>query len=290
MVTKNLTKDPELVQRAREMRAAGATYAQIRTELGVGSFATVGRLLGVKGKGGRRPRLRPEVRERARDLRGQGSSVPEISRELGIARSTAWNITKDIAWTPGPDSASRRAEAGRRYWEAWHERRDIERETARAVAAAHVGELTERELLLLGAVLYWAEGGKAKPWNRSEYLDFINSDPDVIQLYLAWLRLLGVPPERLAYRVSIHASADVPAAVRFWAGVVGVPEESFSRSTLKRHNPTTVRKNTGDDYHGCLIVRVRRSTAEYWRMEGVWRGIIAAVTGIHATLKDGREE
>ncbi len=272
------------------MRSAGATYAQIKAELGVGSFATVGRLLGVNGKGGRRPRLSAEVRERARTLRREGWSVPQISRELRIARSTAWTITKDIAWTPGPDSASRRAEAGRRYWKAWHERRDIERKNAHAVAAAHVGELTDRDLLLLGTVLYWAEGGKAKPWNRSEYLDFINSDPDVIKLFLAWLRLLGVAPERLAYRVSIHASADVPAAVRFWAGVVGVPEESFLRSTLKRHNPTTVRKNTGDGYHGCLIVRVRRSTAEYWRMEGVWRGIIVAVAGIHATLGDGRKD
>ncbi len=290
MYTKNVTKDPELIRRAREMRATGATYAKIKTTLGVGSFATVARLLGVNGKGGRRPRLRPEVRERARDLRREGRSVPEISSELGIARSTAWNITKDIAWTPGPDAASRRAEAGRRYWKAWHERRDIERKNAHAVATAQVGGLTDRELLLIGTVLYWAEGGKAKPWNRSEYFDFINSDPDVIRLFLAWLRLLKVAPDRIAYRVSIHASADVPAAVRFWAGVVGVPEEAFLRTTLKRHNPTTVRKNTGDGYHGCLIVRVRRSTAEYWRMEGVWRGIIAAVTGIHATLSDGHEE
>lgn len=277
MVTKNLTKDPELVQRAREMRAAGATYAQIRTELGVGSFATVGRLLGVKGKGGRRPRLRPEVRERARDLRGQGSSVPEISRELGIARSTAWNITKDIAWTPGPDSASRRAAAARAYWKAENNRRDAERQQIRSLAAGQVGELSHRELLLLGAVLYWAEGAKSKPWRRSERLVLTNSDPDVILLFLAWLRLLDVPDERLRFQVHIHESADVAEAKGFWADVVGVPVDSLERVLLKRHTPTTSRKNTGEHYHGCLIVRVLQSSAEYRRMDGLWSGIVSAV-------------
>lgn len=56
----------------------------------------------------------------------------------------------------------------------------------------------------------------------------------------------------------------------------------FARSTLKRHNPKTVRKNTGSDYHGCLAVRVRASVAEYWRMEDPWRGIVSATQ--HATM------
>ncbi len=75
-----------------------------------------------------------------------------------------------------------------------------------------IGDLSERELLLIGAVLYWAEGGKSKPWSRREWLEFINSDPDVIRLYVTWLSLLGVQPERLTYRVIIHESADVRRA------------------------------------------------------------------------------
>ena len=42
----------------------------------------------------------------------------------------------------------------------------------------------------------------------------------------------------------------------------------FRRPTLKRHNPTTIRKNTGDDYHGCLRVEVRRSADLYRQIEG----------------------
>ena len=53
---------------------------------------------------------------------------------------------------------------------------------------------------------------------------FINSDPGMIMLFLAYLRAVGVTPDRLRLRVSIHESADVPAATAFWADLVGVPE------------------------------------------------------------------
>lgn len=53
---------------------------------------------------------------------------------------------------------------------------------------------------------------------------------------------------------------------------------AFSRATLKRHNPRTVRKNTGDAYHGCLVIYVRQSADLYRRMEGTWYGIVGAAT------------
>lgn len=276
MTSNNGNYDP-LAERARSLRAEGAIYKQIKAELGIGSLTTISRMLGVAGAGPPRPRIATEVRERARELRHEGKSVPEISRELGLARSTAWLITKDIAWTPGPEGASRRAEAGRRYWEAQRERRDADRKRVQTSAVESVGDLSDRELLLLGTVLYWAEGAKSKPWSRREQLDFINSDPNVILLFLAWLDLLGVRPERLTYRLSIHESADIAAAEQYWADIVGVPASSFRSTTLKRHEPRTSRKNVGDSYRGCLVVRVRKSAPEYWRMDGLWSGVASAI-------------
>jgi hypothetical protein len=36
-----------------------------------------------------------------------------------------------------------------------------------------------------------------------------------------------------------------------------------------------VRRNVADGYHGCLVVRVRRSAALYDRIEGMWRALAA---------------
>jgi hypothetical protein len=107
-------------------------------------------------------------------------------------------------------------------------------------------------------------------------LQFINSDANVIRLFLRWLDMLEVTRDRLTLRVSIHESADVAAAEKFWADVVGVDVSAFSRATLKRHNPRTVRKNTDAAYRGCLVIYVRQSADLYRRMEGSWYGIVGA--------------
>ena len=120
---------------------------------------------------------------------------------------------------------------------------------------------------------YWAEGSKNKPWRTGARVSFLNSDPDMIQLFLRWLRLIEVDDDQ--YRVYIHESADVTGAQAFWAQVVGVEQSVLDRTTLKRHNPLTIRKNIDAGYHGCLCVSVRRSTDLNVRIAGWFKGIAA---------------
>jgi hypothetical protein len=96
----------------------------------------------------------------------------------------------------------------------------------------------------------------------------MNSDQALIRFYLRFLAVAGVEPDRLRCRVQIHESADIEAAQQFWLGVTGLTAAQFRRPALKRHNPRTVRKNTGDDYHGCLRIDVLRGTSLYRKIEG----------------------
>jgi hypothetical protein len=93
---------------------------------------------------------------------------------------------------------------------------------------------------------------------------------------MAWLSLLGTSQKDCSFRVQIHETADAHAAVRFWARVVGVDPATFSKTTLKRHNPKTNRRNRFEEYHGCLVISVRQSTKLYQRIDGWWRGIVEA--------------
>lgn len=107
----------------------------------------------------------------------------------------------------------------------------------------------------------------------------MNSDPALIRLFLAWLRLIGVGRHRLVFRVHIHESADAAAAVTFWSDVVGAPPSQFTKSTIKTHNPRTIRRNVGADYHGCLVVYVRRSADLNLRSAGWSEGLATAAGG-----------
>ena len=96
----------------------------------------------------------------------------------------------------------------------------------------------------------------------------------MLHVFLAWLDLMGIPEEDRHYRLNIHESADVSEHERWWAHELGVPLASFGRATLKRHSPSTIRRNVGDHYHGCLVVSIRRSRRLYDTIDGGWRRIV----------------
>jgi hypothetical protein len=132
--------------------------------------------------------------------------------------------------------------------------------------------------LLLGAIAYWCEGSKSKPWLRKDRLTFINSDPALLELFLRFLEVSGVPADELNYRVHIHETADALLAQDWWATRLAVPRCRFRRPTIKRHVPSTRRANVGDQYHGCLIIDVPKSRLLYWRMEGVARAVFGVAS------------
>jgi hypothetical protein len=162
----------------------------------------------------------------------------------------------------------RAAEGSRRYWEIERPAREAEREAVRAAAAGQIGTLSKREILIAGAIAYWCEGKKSKPYRRQARVVFINSDPGLVTFFLRFLGEAGVEPSQLRFRVHIHVTADVPAAEEFWRGITRAEPAQFLRTTLKRHNPRTVRKNVGAEYHGCLVIDVRQSADLYRRIEG----------------------
>ncbi|GGO88379.1 hypothetical protein [Wenjunlia tyrosinilytica] len=219
-------------------------------------------------------RAKTEAREQARELRRQGRTYDEIVEALGVAKSSVSLWVRDLP-KPAP-RAEHMAMMREARWGPYRRERDIHRQETKLAAAKEVGQLTDRELFLVGVGLYWAEGTKSKPHARREYIQFVNSDPDVLKLFLRWLELLGVEGGRRRFTVSIHESGQVAEAERYWADLAGVPIESLGKTVIKKHNPKTVRKNVGDSYRGCLAVYVSDSADLYRRIEGWWYGIVVA--------------
>ena len=272
----------QLRERAIALRRAGHSRREIKALLGITSNATLDRA--VRGEPPpewtRRPNAKDEVRARARELRAQGLDYEEIVVALGVSKSSVSLWVRDMPRPPRlsyEESRKRAAEGARRYWAVERVAREARREQARAAAAAEMGGLSPREMLLIGAVAYWCEGAKSKPHNIHEHVCFVNSDPSLIRFFLTFLREAGIEPARLRFSVQIHESADVKAAEKFWLTLVGADMTQFRRTVLKRHNPRTVRKNVGANYHGCLRIDVLQSADLYRKIEG-WVRAATAVT------------
>ncbi|WP_435969672.1 hypothetical protein [Streptomyces sp. Qhu_M48] len=264
-----------LQKQAVALRREGLSLRQIRDRLQVYNNDLLHRL--VKGEPPpswtKRPNARDDLRDRARELRLQGMTYDQIQVELGCSKSSISLWARDLPKPERRDPAEQAKLAARKRWDHELSMRDATRRRTKDEAALEVGTLSDRELFLLGVGLYWAEGAKDKPYSRREKVIFVNSDTDVIRTYLAWLDLLGVTRERLRFRVMIHESADVTAAERYWADVAGIDTTLLSKTTLKKHNPKTVRKNVGETYRGCLVISVLQCAELYRRIEGWWRGI-----------------
>ncbi len=303
---------PELHQRAVDLRQGGWSYSQIVRELGVSKGSCSAWLAGIPTSpaqvpeelsevelGGLREALRAgpgaaatrelveilrgassgevplpaeldDRREVVRWLRASGWSQLEINRKLGVPTSTASDWCRDIivlpgnvVTAPGPVRSLTCA------------RREERRARDKRAAADVVGELTDREVILTAVVAYWCEGSKDKPYDRREWLSFVNSDPGLIRLWMRFLDLMDVAPARRRLRVLIHETGDLVASTAFWSEVAGIPEVEFGRPTIKRHRPKTNRRNVGTDYHGCLCVTVAGSARLYRIVEGLASGVLS---------------
>jgi transcriptional regulator with XRE-family HTH domain len=272
----------QLREQAIALRRVGKSRREIAELLAITSNRTLNEAL--RGEPPQpwtwRPNAKDDLRAKARDLREQGLDYEEIVAELGVSKSSVSLWVRDLPRPPGlsyEECRKRAADGARRYWAAERPIREAQRAVARAAASAQIGLLNDRELIIAGAIAYWCEGTKNKPYRRSDRVSFMNSDPLLINFFMRFLKAAGVAQDRLIFRVFIHERADVDEAQRFWLDVTQAQPDQFRSPALKRHNPTTARKNRGDSYHGCLRVEVRCSTGLYRQIEG-WAAAAMAGT------------
>ncbi len=86
--------------------------------------------------------------------------------------------------------------------------------------------IEDEKLRLLGVMLYWAEGCKGRGTVK-----FVNSDPDMIRLFLRFLReICGIWENRLKLLIHMYPDQDEDMLVEFWSNTTKVPRENFYKS------------------------------------------------------------
>jgi transcriptional regulator with XRE-family HTH domain len=267
-------------EEARRLRGQGLSTSQIASAMGLrsGGGALHRWLKGTEPpEWTRRPNAKDDLRDQAVGLRRQGMSYKAIREQLRVpvSKSTLSLWLRDVALSDDEQALLDRniAEGVGRRAASIRTTRARQRRNVIEEARCQVTTLAESELFVAGVVAYWSEGAKEKPWRQTGQVTFSNSDPALIQLFLRWLDLIGIDRSRIDVRLYIHERADVAAALAHWSAVVDIPASRFGKTGLKKHNPKTIRKNVGEDYFGCLAVRVRRSSKLMRQIHGWWLGI-----------------
>ena len=150
---------------------------------------------------------------------------------------------------------------------------EIENTNIEKLSIEDIGEISKRELLLLCSALYWAEGFQNR--NNSygnKRIQFVNSDPAMIVLFLRFLReILTIKEEKIKISIRVHPNMEKQKAIAFWSEITKIPSREFKITNQVSIASKGVRPQNTLPY-GTIDMRVY-SRKDFYRINGWIKGL-----------------
>jgi hypothetical protein len=198
-------------------------------------------------------------RDTAVRLRKEGRSYNEINKLLGVPKSTL------SGWFRGIEISREAKEKlwneSRRRWVQNitiynKERSKVALEKShleQQLASKKISHLTERELMLVGTALYWAEGARKKRWTAK----FTNSDPLMIAIIMQFFRkICGVEENEFRVQLQIHPNISEEKAKLYWSEVTGIPVEQFIKTQIAISKSSKLKRPSNTLPYGTIHISV----------------------------------
>jgi len=181
----------------------------------------------------------------ARILRKKGMSMNEIIQKTGYSKSSVSDWTKDIILTKRQRERLSLKGRSMKSVERRRESRLLNESKKRQVytdeAKNDFSDLSERDLKIIGSMIYWGEGGKTS----RNVARISNSDPIIIKVIMRYFReICGVPNSK--FRASVHTftHANIEKTISHWVKVSGIPREHFYKPYIKPSSASLDKRKT----------------------------------------------
>ena len=95
-------------------------------------------------------------------------------------------------------------------------------------------KLSNDELMLkiLGTVLYWGEGYKTE---KSAGVDFANSDPRMVAVFINFLRkIYNIDEKRLRGYIYCYSNQKYFEIIKFWSKITKIPTNQFTKPYIRK--------------------------------------------------------
>jgi hypothetical protein len=122
-----------------------------------------------------------------------------------------------------------------------------------------VGELSNRDLLVAGISLYWAEGSKKE---TGAGFNFINSDPNMILFMNNWLKnVINIKKQDICFNLVINSShkSREDQILKFWSNLLDLEIQDFGNTVFINTKYKREYKNH-QDYTGMIRIKVKKSS------------------------------
>ena len=195
----------------------------------------------------------------ATKMRKQGYSYNDIYAELGVPKSTLSGWFKDNEFSYAirekniENSKAIWASNITQYNKNRSEQAKVRAKQEQALFAKDISILTERELMIVGTALYWAEGDKKNRWR----LHFANSDAQMIKLMMCFLyKTCNVDKEKIKAWVQSHPKKQENKLLAFWSDVSGIPKKQFHKTQYSISSSSKLKRPYNTLPYGTLHILV----------------------------------
>lgn len=219
-------------------------------------------------------------RNQALKLRQGGKSIKDIARKLNIAKSTISLWCRDIRLTPKQIQRLhykmvRGGYKGRMIGARMqYERRIALTKKLKKQGRQRLGSISNRDLIVAGAALYWGEGSKGE----KQGVRLTNSDPYVIKFMLNWFkRIWNIHNDQIILSVIINKvhKNRVDEVEEYWSRLTKIPRTQFNRTVLIKSKNKKKYKNFPIHF-GTLTIGIKRSINLHRQIMGMIDGLGAA--------------
>ncbi len=187
-------------------------------------------------------------------MRNDGESLKVIAKALNVSKASVSGWVRGVVLTK-----ERQKELFLRGWtrESIEKRRSARiynEEQKRSLiieeAKHDIKKVSPDALKIIGAMLYWAEGGKTKRMVR-----FANSDPQMVKVIMHFFRFTcGVKEEKFRAHIHTYSHLNSGKAEKYWSDITGIPRQQFYKTYVK---PSIASKGKRDSLpYGTLDIYV----------------------------------
>lgn len=233
-------------------------------------------------KGCNQNKMQPSaVRESAIALRSSGLTYGEIRKVLNISKSTLSTWLKKLELPPEAQRLlAKKDRIGIKALAKFNidrtEKIKIENQDIIELYSREVGKMSNKELMLVGAALYWGEGYKNFGKPSSAHVSFANSDPSMVKVFMRFItEVLKVAVNQVRAKAMLHPNISSSGAINFWHSVTGIPKENFKAYIVLSRASRKIRPKNLLPYGTLQILIGKRQ--EFFKIKGLIEGIIKSI-------------
>jgi hypothetical protein len=223
-------------------------------------------------------------KNKALKLRLSGKSYNEITKILDVPKSTLSGWFSEVELS---EKSKRKIleRARKKSLEGLLKRN--KNQTALAIkrkreiqlkASKEIGNISKETLLFIGTTLYWAEGYKRPIMKNGRELthhsvSLTNSDPDLIKIYLRFLKeICNVPEDRINADIRIFEHQNVDNLLKYWEKITRLKKEKFGKVYYGVSKSSLGRRPFNRLQYGTIQIRVN-DTKLFHRIMGWINGL-----------------